>query len=67
MTTASRNGPQHEAITEGRLKHQALGWLPDVGYSVVYGSDIATDGLAPEHDHYRQVILTGRLRAECSS
>ena len=40
-----------------------MGWLADVGYSVVYGPDIAPDGPTPERDNYRQVILTGRLRA----
>jgi type I restriction enzyme R subunit len=50
-------------MTEDQLEQEALGWLADVGYGVVYGPDIAPDGLAPERDNYRQVILTGRLRA----
>ncbi len=49
-------------MTEDQLEQEALGWLADVGYSVVYGPDMAPDGPAPERDNYRQVILTGRLR-----
>jgi type I restriction enzyme, R subunit len=50
-------------MTEDQLEQEALAWLADVGYTVVYGPDIAPDGPAPERDNYRQVILTGRLRA----
>jgi type I restriction enzyme, R subunit len=50
-------------MTEDQLEQEALGWLADVGYSVVYGPDMAPDGPTPERDNYRQVILTGRLRA----
>lgn len=50
-------------MTEDQLEQEALGWLADVGYTVVYGPDMAPDGPAPERDNYRQVILTGRLRA----
>ena len=50
-------------MTEDQLEQEALGWLADVGYQVVYGPDIAPDGPSPERENYRQVILTGRLRA----
>ena len=50
-------------MTEDQLEQEALGWLADVGYSLVYGPDMAPDGTAPERDNYRQVILTRRLRA----
>ncbi len=50
-------------MTEDQLEQEALTWLADVGYSVMYGPDIAPDGPTPERDNYRQVILTGRLRA----
>ena len=50
-------------MTEDQLEQETLGWLADVGYTVVYGPNIAPDGPAPERDNYRQVILTGRLRA----
>jgi type I restriction enzyme, R subunit len=49
-------------MTEDQLEQETLGWLADVDYSVVHGPDIAPDGIAPERDNYRQVILTGRLR-----
>ena len=49
-------------MTEDQLEQEALGWLAEVGYRVVYGPDMAPDGPAPERDNYRQVILTGRLR-----
>ena len=49
-------------MTEDQLEQEALGWLADVGYSVVGGPDIAPDGIAPERENYRQVVLTGRLR-----
>ena len=50
-------------MTEDQLEQEALGWLADVGYSVVYGPDIAPDGPKPERDNYRQVLLVGRLRS----
>ena len=34
-----------------------------MGYSHVFGPDIAPDGPTPERANYRQVLLTGRLRA----
>ena len=43
-------------MTEDQLEKEALGWLADVGYSKVYGPDIAPDGPAPERDNYRQVF-----------
>ena len=49
-------------MTEDQLEQEALGWLADVDYCVVYGPDIAPDGPAPERYSYRQVILTGRSR-----
>jgi type I restriction enzyme, R subunit len=50
-------------MTEDQLEQEALAWLADVGYRVVYGPDIAPDSPAPERENYRQVIVTGRLRA----
>ncbi len=34
-----------------------------MGYRHVYGPDMAPDGRSPERDNFRQVLLTGRLRA----
>jgi type I restriction enzyme R subunit len=50
-------------MTEDQLEQEALGWLTEVGYSTLYGPDIAVDGDAPERGDYRQVVLVERLRA----
>jgi type I restriction enzyme R subunit len=49
-------------MTEDQLEQEALSWLADVGYSHVYGPDIAVDGNAPERNNYTQVVLIERLR-----
>ena len=49
-------------MTEDQLEQEALGWLADVGWQHRYGPDLAPDGIAPERDNYRQVLLIGRLR-----
>jgi type I restriction enzyme R subunit len=48
-------------MTEDQLEQEALGWLADVGYTRLYGPDIAPDGPNPERADYRQVILRARL------
>ncbi|MFM9433527.1 type I restriction enzyme, R subunit [Janthinobacterium sp. CG_23.3] len=50
-------------MTEDQLEQEALTWLQEVGYTPVYGADIAHDGSKPERAHYRQVQLTFRLQA----
>ena len=49
-------------MTEDQLEQEALGWLVDVGYTHLYGPDIAYDGGAPERSNYQQVVLSFRLR-----
>jgi type I restriction enzyme R subunit len=49
-------------MTEDQLEQETLGWLADVGYTHLYGPDIAHDGPQPERANYGQVILTFRLR-----
>jgi type I restriction enzyme R subunit len=49
-------------MTEDQLEQEALNWLAEVGYTHVYGPDIAPDGSAPERQDYREVILPARLR-----
>ena len=57
-------------MTEDQLEQETLGWLTDVGYTVVYGVEIAPDkvngeagegalghGNKPERSDYRQVVL----------
>jgi type I restriction enzyme R subunit len=48
-------------MTEDQLEQETLSWLTDVGYTHVYGPDIAHDGITPERSNYLQVILPGRL------
>ena len=48
-------------MTEDQLEQEALGWLAEVGYTPLYGPDIAPDGQAPERADYRHVILRARL------
>jgi type I restriction enzyme R subunit len=50
-------------MTEDQLEQEVLGWLGEVGYAHIYGSDIAPDGETPERTDYRQVLLVERLRS----
>ena len=50
-------------ITEDHVEQLALGWFRELGYTPVFAPDIAPDGTSPERSDYRQVVLTGRLRA----
>jgi type I restriction enzyme R subunit len=49
-------------MTEDQLELEALGWLADVGYTILHGLDITPDGGSPECADYRQVVLVERLR-----
>ena len=49
-------------MTEDQLEQETLSWLADVGYTAVYGPDIALDGNTPERSNYVQVVLVERLR-----
>lgn len=49
-------------MTEDQLEQEALTWLRDVGYTHLYGPDIAFDGVRPERTDYCQVQLAFRLR-----
>ena len=49
-------------MTEDQLEQETLAWLQDVGYTHLYGPDIAFDGAKPERANYRQVLLSFRLR-----
>ncbi|EIU3493655.1 type I restriction endonuclease subunit R [Pseudomonas aeruginosa] len=49
-------------MTEDQLEQETLGWLTELGYTHLYGPDIAHDGDNPERASYRDVLLTMRLR-----
>lgn len=49
-------------MTEDQLEQETLGWLAGVGYTHLYGPDIAHDGDSPERENYRQVLLVERVR-----
>ena len=53
-------------MTEDQLEQTTLSWLADVGYTHVYGPNIAPDGNAAERGNYQQVVLIERLRAAIS-
>jgi len=50
-------------LTEDQLEQEAIGWLADVGYSHLYGPNLAPDGDRPERQNYQQVLLLERLRS----
>jgi type I restriction enzyme R subunit len=49
-------------FTEDTLEQAALSWFESLGYSVVFGPDIACDGDSSERLNYGEVIIEGRLR-----
>ena len=49
-------------FTEDILEQAALSWFQSLGYSVIFGPDIAFDGQSPERGNYGEVILEARLR-----
>ena len=48
-------------ITEDDVEQLAIGWLGDVGWGTVHGSEIAPDGGGSERDDFGDVVLEGRL------
>lgn len=48
-------------FSESVIEQAALAWLENIGYSVAFGLDIASDGSSPERDNYGQVVLLERL------
>ena len=41
----------------------ALQWLGELGWEIGHGPELSPDGGAPEREHWRDVVLIGRLRA----
>ncbi|CAB3795506.1 hypothetical protein LMG28614_04189 [Paraburkholderia ultramafica] len=50
-------------MTEDQLEQETLGWLADVGFTCLFGPDLAPDGASAERADYRQVLLVERLRS----
>ena len=51
-----------KGVTESTVEDAALGWLADIGWSIVHGSDVAPETLAAERAGYGEVVLDRRLR-----
>lgn len=49
-------------MTEDQLEQEMLTWLSEIGYTHIYGPDIACDGISPERNNYQEVLLIDRLR-----
>ena len=49
-------------IYESDIEEASLGWLADLGYTVLHGPDIAPDTPDAERSSYKEVILEKRLR-----
>lgn len=50
------------AFTEEEVEKAALASFAEMGYTVLYGPDIAPGGITPERDSYDQPLLIGRLQ-----
>jgi len=50
-------------LTESAIEEFALDLFQQLGYSYLYGPDIAPDGEHQERQHYDEVLLIGRLEA----
>ena len=49
-------------MTEDQLEQEGLGWLRNVGYTLLNGYEIAVDGATPERPDYKNTLLPLRLR-----
>jgi type I restriction enzyme, R subunit len=50
-------------INEDQLELQSIEWFKELGYQYKNGYEIAPEGVDPERDDFRQVILEQRLRS----
>ena len=53
----------NEALSESTVEAVALDWLGSLGWTVLYGPDIAPDTPTGERADYGEVVLHGRLRS----
>ena len=51
-----------KVIIESEVEQVALDILSELGYKIIYGPDLAPDGIKPERESYSDVILIERLR-----
>ncbi|KPQ40923.1 MAG: type I restriction-modification system restriction subunit [Candidatus Methanoperedens nitroreducens] len=49
-------------MTESEVETAALEIISEMGYKILYGPDIAPDGISPERKSYSDVVLVKRLR-----
>ena len=49
-------------MTESEVETAALEIISELGYKILYGPDIAPDGISPERKSYSDVVLVKRLR-----
>lgn len=52
----------NNSFTESIVEQAALAWLESIGYTILYGPEIAPGEPAAERDNYEQVMLELRLR-----
>jgi len=50
------------SIHESHVEQEMLGWFENLGYEVIFGPELASDGERPERKSYKHVILEGRLK-----
>ena len=49
-------------ITENQVEDASLAWLIGLGYAVLHGPDIGSEGPTPECGSYGEMLLAGRFR-----
>ena len=50
-------------ITEEQVELQSIDWFKELGYQYKDGYEIAPEGVNPERNNFRQVVLEDRLRS----
>ena len=50
-------------MTESAIESLAIELLEKLGYTYLYGMDIAPDGVSPERSSFEEVVLASRLSA----
>ena len=54
------------SIFESTVEEASISWFKELGYSYLYGLDIAPDGEAPERKLWSDVVLADRFRSALS-